>query len=123
MTTADLQNQSQQDLPQDLPEVTDRAAARVAKILSGEPEGSMLRVAVNGGGCSGFQYAYDITTDRTDDDLAIEKNGITVLIDSVSMDFLRGAKIDFVDDLIGQSFRIDNPNATASCGCGTSFSL
>ena len=123
MTTADLQNQSRQDLPQDLPEVTDRAAARVAKILSGEPEGSMLRVAVNGGGCSGFQYAYDITTDRSDDDLAIEKNGITVLIDSVSMDFLKGAKIDFVDDLIGQSFRIDNPNATASCGCGTSFSL
>jgi iron-sulfur cluster assembly accessory protein len=123
MTTADLQNQSRQDLPPDLPEVTDRAAARVAKILSGEPEGSMLRVAVNGGGCSGFQYAYDITTDRSDDDLAIEKNGITVLIDSVSMDFLKGAKIDFVDDLIGQSFRIDNPNATASCGCGTSFSL
>ncbi len=83
----------------------------------------MLRVAVNGGGCSGFQYAYDITTDRSDDDLAIEKNGITVLIDSVSMDFLKGAKIDFVDDLIGQSYRIDNPNATASCGCGTSFSL
>lgn len=123
MTTGDLQNQSRQDLPPDLPEVTDRAAARVAKILSGEPEGSMLRVAVNGGGCSGFQYAYDITTDRSDDDLAIEKNGITVLIDSVSMDFLKGAKIDFVDDLIGQSFRIDNPNATASCGCGTSFSL
>ncbi len=123
MTTADLQNQSRQYLPPDLPEVTDRAAARVAKILSGEPEGSMLRVAVNGGGCSGFQYAYDITTDRSDDDLAIEKNGITVLIDSVSMDFLKGAKIDFVDDLIGQSFRIDNPNATASCGCGTSFSL
>ena len=123
MTTADLQNQSRQDLPQGLPEVTDRAAARVAKILSGEPDGSMLRVAVNGGGCSGFQYAYDITTDRSDDDLAIEKNGITVLIDSVSMDFLKGAKIDFVDDLIGQSFRIDNPNATASCGCGTSFSL
>ena len=123
MTTGDLQNQSRQYLPPDLPEVTDRAAARVAKILSGEPEGSMLRVAVNGGGCSGFQYAYDITTDRSDDDLAIEKNGITVLIDSVSMDFLKGAKIDFVDDLIGQSFRIDNPNATASCGCGTSFSL
>ena len=123
MTTADLQNQSRQYLPPDLPEVTDRAAARVAKILSGEPEGSMLRVAVNGGGCSGFQYAYDITTDRSDDDLAIEKNGITVLIDSVSMDFLKGAKIDFVDDLIGQSFRIDNPNATAACGCGTSFSL
>lgn len=107
----------------DLPEVTERAARRVAKILDAEPAGSMLRVAVNGGGCSGFQYAFEIVTARGEDDTAIERDGVTVLIDSVSMDFLKGSKIDFVDDLIGQSFKIENPNATASCGCGTSFSI
>ena len=107
----------------DAPQVTARAAKRIAKVLLGEPGGAMLRVAVNGGGCSGFQYAFDIATDRNDDDIAIEKDGVTVLVDSVSLDFLKGATIDFVDDLIGQSFRIDNPNATASCGCGTSFSV
>ncbi len=80
-------------------------------------------VAVNGGGCSGFQYAFEITRERADDDLALERDGATVLIDSISLDFLRGAEIDFVDDLIGQSFKIHNPNATASCGCGTSFSM
>jgi iron-sulfur cluster assembly accessory protein len=106
-----------------LPTVTDNAARRIAKILTSEPQGAMLRVAVNGGGCSGFQYAFDITAERNDDDIGIEKNGITVLIDSVSLDFLKDSKIDFVDDLIGQSFKIENPNATASCGCGTSFSL
>lgn len=114
MTTAELQ---------EVPEVTQKAAARIAKILTGEPSGSMLRVAVNGGGCSGFQYSFDITTDRNDDDVGIERDGVTVLVDAVSLDFLRGSKIDFVDDLIGQSFKIDNPNATASCGCGTSFSI
>ena len=114
MTTAEVQ---------ELPEVTDRAAARIGKILTREPQGSMLRVSVNSGGCSGFQYAFDITAERSDDDISIEKNGITVLIDTVSLDFLKGSKIDFVDDLIGQSFKIENPNATASCGCGTSFSL
>ena len=106
-----------------LPSVTERAARRVAQILAREPQGAMLRVAVNGGGCSGFQYAFDIVTARGDDDLAIERDGVTVLVDSVSLDFLKGAKIDFVDDLMGQSFRIDNPNATSSCGCGTSFSV
>jgi iron-sulfur cluster assembly accessory protein len=103
--------------------VSARAARRIVKVLSGEPAGAMLRVAVNGGGCSGFQYAFEITRERADDDLALERDGATVLIDSVSLDFLRGAEIDFVDDLIGQSFKIHNPNATASCGCGTSFSM
>lgn len=105
------------------PVVTERAAKRVAAILSREPDGSMLRVAVNGGGCSGFQYAFDIETARAPDDLVIENEGAVVLIDPVSLDFLKGARIDFVDDLIGQSFKIDNPNATSSCGCGTSFSV
>jgi iron-sulfur cluster assembly accessory protein len=103
--------------------VTDRAARRVAAILARESPGAMLRVTVNGGGCSGFQYAFDIDRDRAEDDIAVEKDGITVLVDPVSLDFLKGAKIDFVDDLIGQSFKIDNPNATSSCGCGTSFSI
>ena len=105
------------------PVVTERAARRVKKILAKEPDGSMLRVAVNGGGCSGFQYAFEIVQARADDDLLIEKDGVGVVIDPVSLDFLRGARIDFVDDLMGQAFRIDNPNAASSCGCGTSFSI
>lgn len=104
-------------------EVTERAALRIAKVLAKEPAGSMLRVAVNGGGCSGFQYAFDISRERAADDLVIERDGAIVLVDPVSLDFLRGSKIDFVDDLIGQSFKIHNPNATASCGCGTSFTI
>ncbi len=108
---------------EELPVVTDRAARRIAKVLAGEAEGSMFRVAVQGGGCSGFQYTFDIVPRREADDLAIERDGVTVLVDSVSLDFLKGAKIDFVDNLIGQSFQIDNPNATAACGCGTSFSV
>lgn len=103
--------------------VTDRAAKRIAKVLSKEPAGAMLRVAVSGGGCSGFQYAFDIDASRAEDDLVIERDGAVVLVDATSLEFLRGARIDFVDDLIGQSFKIDNPNATSSCGCGTSFSV
>ncbi len=105
------------------PSITERAAKRVAHILAKEPAGSMLRVAVNGGGCSGFQYAFDIVSEREADDLVLPAGDTCVLVDSVSLDYLKGARIDFVDDLMGQSFKIDNPNATASCGCGTSFSL
>ncbi len=114
---------SRPDTTDATPVVTERAAQRVKKILAREPEGSLLRVSVNGGGCSGFQYAFDIVQSRADDDLLIERDGVGVLIDPVSLDFLRGAKIDFVDDLMGQAFRIDNPNASSSCGCGTSFSV
>ena len=103
--------------------ITEKAAKRVAQILSKEPEGAVLRVAVSGGGCSGFQYTFDIEKTRNEDDLVIERDGATVLIDPVSLDFLKGSNIDFVDNLIGQSFQINNPNATASCGCGTSFSV
>jgi iron-sulfur cluster assembly accessory protein len=109
--------------PNSGPSVTERAARRINAILQKEPAGSMLRVSVKGGGCSGFQYSFDIAHDREQDDLALEKDGAVVLIDPASLDFLKGARIDFVDDLIGQSFKIDNPNATASCGCGTSFSV
>jgi iron-sulfur cluster assembly accessory protein len=103
--------------------VSDRAAKRIARILSGEPGGTALRVSVSGGGCSGFQYGFDLDATRAPDDLIIERDGATVLIDSVSLPYMAGSVIDFVDDLIGQSFQIKNPNATASCGCGTSFSI
>lgn len=103
--------------------VTDRAVKRIAKILANEAEGTMLRVSVEGGGCSGFQYKYDLTGDRESDDFVIAKTDATVLIDPVSLQFLEGSEIDFVDDLMGQSFQIKNPQATASCGCGTSFSV
>lgn len=83
----------------------------------------MLRVAVNGGGCSGFQYGFDIVTAQNPDDLVIERGSVRVLVDPVSLDFLKGAEIDFANELIGSAFKIKNPNATASCGCGTSFSV
>ncbi len=103
--------------------VTERAARRIGEILRREPAGSMLRVSVEGGGCSGFQYKFDIDRAQAADDLVIRREGATVLIDQVSVGYLAGSEIDFVDDLIGASFRINNPQATASCGCGTSFSL
>ncbi len=103
--------------------VSDRAAKRIAAILSKEPAGAMLRVAVEGGGCSGFQYKFDIVTDREDDDLVLDADGYSVLVDSVSVDYMAGSVIDFSDELIGAAFKIENPNATAACGCGTSFSL
>jgi iron-sulfur cluster assembly accessory protein len=103
--------------------VTERAASRIKEILAVEPGKNALRVSVNGGGCSGFQYGFELEDMRNDDDLVIERNGATVLIDSTSLVYLSGSEIDFVDDLIGQAFRITNPNATSSCGCGTSFSI
>ncbi len=103
--------------------VSDRAAKRIAEILKSEPASVMLRLAVTGGGCSGFQYNFTLDDTRMDDDLVIEREGAVVLIDAVSLDFLKGAEIDFVDDLIGASFKVNNPNATASCGCGTSFAV
>ncbi len=103
--------------------VSERAARRISKILSSEPVGTALRVSVSGGGCSGFQYGFDLEKTRAADDLVIERDGAVVLIDPVSLPYIDGSEIDFVDDLIGQSFQVRNPNATASCGCGTSFSI
>ena len=103
--------------------LTDRAAKRINEIMGSEPPGSSLRISVNGGGCSGFSYAFDITHSREAQDVAIERNGATVIVDPVSLEYMSGSVIDFVNDLIGQSFKIENPLATASCGCGTSFSL
>jgi iron-sulfur cluster assembly accessory protein len=103
--------------------VTQRAARRIGEILRREPPGTMLRVSVEGGGCSGFQYKFDMDRAQGADDIVIARDGATVLIDQVSLGYLAGSEIDFVDDLIGASFRINNPLATASCGCGTSFSI
>jgi iron-sulfur cluster assembly accessory protein len=103
--------------------VTDKAATRILSVMAHEPPGSMLRVSVAGGGCSGFQYIFDVDRETTPGDLVIERGGAIVLIDETSLDLLEGCTIDFVDDLVGQSFRITNPNATASCGCGTSFAV
>jgi iron-sulfur cluster assembly accessory protein len=103
--------------------VTERAAQKIGEILRKEPAGTMLRVSVEGGGCSGFQYKFDTDSSRADDDIVIERSGATVLIDPVSLNYMAGSEIDFVDDLIGSSFKINNPKATASCGCGTSFAL
>lgn len=104
-------------------ELTEAAAKRINRILAKEPGKSALRVSVEGGGCSGFSYKFDLVEDRNDDDVAIEKDGATVLIDDLSLVYMGGSVIDFVDDLMGQSFQIKNPNAVASCGCGTSFSV
>ena len=103
--------------------VSASAAKRIADILKAEPAATMLRVAVTGGGCSGFQYNFTLDDTKMEDDLVIARDGATVLVDPVSLDFLKGAEIDFVDDLIGAAFKINNPNATSSCGCGTSFSV
>lgn len=104
-------------------ELTASASKRVADILKSEAAGSALRVGVDGGGCSGFQYTYDIVREREADDLVLEQDGATVLIDQTSLEFLRGSKIDFVDNLMGAMFKVLNPQATSSCGCGTSFSV
>jgi iron-sulfur cluster assembly accessory protein len=103
--------------------VSERAAKRIAEILQKEPAGTMLRVSVEGGGCSGFQYKFDMDREKAADDLVIERNAATVLIDPVSLEYMAGSEIDFVDDLIGASFKVHNPNVTAACGCGTSFAL
>lgn len=104
--------------------LSDRAARRIGEILAREPEGTVLRIAVAGGGCSGFQYEYHLVQEKpAADDLVLDRGDATVLIDAMSLEFMGGAEIDFVDDLIGQSFQIKNPNAVASCGCGTSFSV
>jgi iron-sulfur cluster assembly accessory protein len=103
--------------------VTERAARRIGEILRGEPAGAMLRVSVEGGGCSGFQYKFDFDRAQAADDLVLARDGVVVLIDPVSVQYMVGAEIDYVDDLIGASFKVKNPVATASCGCGTSFSV
>jgi iron-sulfur cluster assembly accessory protein len=103
--------------------VSERAAQRIGDILKGEPSGTMLRVSVEGGGCSGFQYKFDMDRTKAADDLVISRDGAVILIDPISVNYMAGSEIDFVDDLIGASFKVKNPQAKASCGCGTSFTL
>jgi iron-sulfur cluster assembly accessory protein len=104
--------------------VSPAAMSRIAKIVSAETQPSALRVSVEGGGCSGFSYKFDIVPNiANDDDIAISNDDATVLIDQLSVVYMKGSVVDFVDDLMGQSFKITNPNAVASCGCGTSFSV
>lgn len=103
--------------------VTSSLARRVREMQAARgDDGLMLRVLVNGGGCKGFEYGFDLTGTLEDGDAVFEKDGVKVVIDDVSLDLLAGSEIDFEDGLIGASFRIRNPNATSTCGCGTSFS-
>ena len=103
--------------------MTQSAASRINQIVANEIVNKLLRVSVEGGGCSGFQYKFDLVARSAPDDIVIERDNARVLVDPVSLEFLQGAEIDFVDDLIGAAFKIRNPNATASCGCGTSFTV
>ena len=103
--------------------LSDSAAKRIAVILKTDADKKAMRVSVEGGGCSGFSYKFDLVGDADDDDLVLEKGDAKVLIDSLSLVYMSGSEIDFVDNLLGQSFQIKNPNAVASCGCGTSFSV
>lgn len=99
------------------------AAERIKSVVLGEPQGAGLRVAVEGGGCSGFQYEIGVAQAANADDLVIERDGARLFIDPVSLPFLLGSEVDWVDELIGASFKVKNPNATSSCGCGVSFSV
>ena len=108
-----------------VPEIglTPGAAARVAAIAERQGKPAMLRLAVEGGGCSGFQYRFGLADGIDSDDIIVETDGVKLLVDAVSLDLVRGAQVDFVESLGGAAFRVDNPNATAGCGCGSSFSV
>ena len=104
--------------------ITENAAKRIAALRDAEGNDAlMLRITVSGGGCSGFQYGFDFDDTVNDDDRVFERDGVKVVVDDVSLDFLVKAQVDFKEDLIGSYFAIENPNATSSCGCGTSFSI
>lgn len=103
--------------------VSASAAAKINAIMAKEGFDKYLRVSVNGGGCSGFEYKFGFADAPEDDDLILERDGAKVVIDDVSLEFLTGSEIDYVNELIGAAFKIHNPNATANCGCGTSFSI
>ena len=103
--------------------VSASAAKRIAALTTAEGPAMMFRIAVNGGGCSGYQYEFTFDDTRTDDDVLIERDGARLLIDQVSLDFLGGSEVDFIEGLMGSHFEIKNPNAKSSCGCGTSFAV
>jgi iron-sulfur cluster assembly accessory protein len=99
------------------------AASRIKAVVAGEPAGAGLRVAVEGGGCSGFQYEIAVAPAANPDDVVVERDGARLFVDPVSLPFLLGSEVDWVDELIGSSFKVKNPNAKSSCGCGVSFSV
>ncbi len=101
--------------------ISPNAAKRVSQLMSDNDIG--LRVYIEGGGCSGFQYGFQLETEKQDDDFVIEENGITLLVDSLSIQYLMGAKVDYLDDLMGARFLVQNPNASTTCGCGSSFGI
>lgn len=104
--------------------LTASAARRVAELARSEgKDGLMLRLTVSGGGCSGFQYGFSFDEQVNEDDLTFERDGVRLVVDDVSLDLLNGSEVDYVDELIGASFQVKNPNAASSCGCGTSFAL
>jgi iron-sulfur cluster assembly accessory protein len=104
-------------------DLTPSAAARVAAIAAKQGKPAILRLSVEGGGCSGFQYRFGLADAIEAEDLSVERDGVTLVVDDVSIDLVRGSAVDFVSDLGGQAFKVTNPNATAGCGCGTSFSV
>jgi iron-sulfur cluster insertion protein len=106
-------------------DLTESAARRIAVLLKDEEmaEAKFMRVAVEGGGCSGFQYKFSFDATKNDDDLVFARNGVEVVVDEVSLELVNGGRLDYVEELIGSYFQVENPNASSSCGCGTSFSL
>ncbi len=105
-------------------QMTESAANRIQELIVSEgASNTMLRLQVSGGGCSGFQYEFSLDADTTDEDCVFENHGAKMVIDEVSLDLLGGAEIDYVRELVGCAFRVNNPNATSSCGCGSSFSI
>ncbi|MBL41373.1 MAG: iron-sulfur cluster insertion protein ErpA [Rhodospirillaceae bacterium] len=104
--------------------MTPNAVKRVSFLMKSEAEdSSMLRVTVSGGGCAGFQYSFSFSDEKTDDDVLIKQDGITIVTDNISLLYLAGSQIDYTEDLVGSAFSITNPNAKSSCSCGTSFSV
>ena len=104
--------------------VSDSAVRKIRSLIEAEEKpGLMLRLSVNGGGCSGFQYEFSFDDASNGDDRHFGRDGVTVLVDEVSLDFLKGSELDYVEEMIGSSFQVKNPNASSSCGCGTSFSV
>lgn len=103
--------------------LTASAAARVAAIAAKQGKPAILRLAVEGGGCSGFQYRFGLADTVDHDDVSVEQDGVKLVVDTVSLDLVRGSAVDFVEDLGGAAFKVTNPNATAGCGCGSSFAI
>ena len=103
-------------------EITEKAQEHIANIVA-KDNASYFRITVLGGGCAGFQYKFDFDTKKNDDDIMVKTEKVSVVIDSTSLELIKGSKIDYVTELIGSSFKISNPHASSSCGCGTSFSI